>query len=481
MSLKQLTVTGLLWSSIDNLASQGINLIVGIILARILDPKEFGLIGMLTIFIAVSQCFIDSGFTNALIRKKDCTQTDYSTVFFFNLATGIVFLMVLFVFAPVISKFFKEPELKAIIQVLALGLVIDSLTIIQRTIITKRIDFKLMTRISIIASIGSGIFAILLAYKGFGVWSLVAMALSRQILYSFFLWLWNQWRPTLIFSMSSFRELFYFGSKLLGSSLIDTIYRNVYFLIIGKYFSALELGYYTRAYQFQSLPSQNVNNIVSRVTYPILAQIQDSPEELKTAYKKMIKSTMLLTFVLMLGLAAVAEPMVISLVGEKWRPSIIYLQMLCFSGMLYPLHALNLNILNIKGRSDLFLKLEVIKKTMAIPTIVIGIFFGIKIMIAGMILNSFIAYYLNSYWSGRLINYSIKEQINDIMPSFFLACTVGLTVFIIGLFLNTPYLIKFVLQLSIGIVLVFGICELTKMSDYLYIKHIVLEKVLKRK
>lgn len=481
MSLKQLTVTGLLWSSIDNLASQGINLIVGIILARILDPKEFGLIGMLTIFIAVSQCFIDSGFTNALIRKKDCTQTDYSTVFFFNLATGIVFLMVLFVFAPVISKFFKEPELKAIIQVLALGLVIDSLTIIQRTIITKRIDFKLMTRISIIASIGSGIFAILLAYKGFGVWSLVAMALSRQILYSFFLWLWNQWRPTLIFSMSSFRELFYFGSKLLGSSLIDTIYRNVYFLIIGKYFSALELGYYTRAYQFQSLPSQNVNNIVSRVTYPILAQIQDSPEELKAAYKKMIKSTMLLTFVLMLGLAAVAEPMVISLVGEKWRPSIIYLQMLCFSGMLYPLHALNLNILNIKGRSDLFLKLEVIKKTMAIPTIVIGIFFGIKIMIAGMILNSFIAYYLNSYWSGRLINYSIKEQINDIMPSFFLACTVGLTVFIIGLFLNTPYLIKFVLQLSIGIVLVFGICELTKMSDYLYIKHIVLEKVLKRK
>ncbi len=480
MSLKQKTVSGLFWSSIDSFSSQGINFIVGIILARILTPKEFGLIGMLTIFIAVSQSFIDSGFTNALIRKKDCTQTDYSTVFFFNLAAGVVIFIMLFISAPAICNFFKEPELKAIVQVLALGLIIDSLTIIQRTILTRRVDFKLQTRISIIASTVSGLFAIILAYKGYGVWSLVALTLTRQALNSFFLWFWNRWRPVLIFSKSSFRELFHFGSKLLVSGLIDTIYRNVYFLVIGKYFSAQELGFYTRAYQFNSLPSQSITGIMSRVTYPVLAQMQDNPVMLKEGYRKMIRSIMLITFVLMLGMAAVAEPMIISLIGEKWRSSIIYLQMLCFVGMLYPLHALNLNMLNVQGRSDLFLKLEVIKKILAVPTIVIGVLFGIKIMIAGMILNSFIAYYLNSYWSGIFIKYGIKEQIKDIIPSFILAAGVAIIVFILGYFLKTPYLVTLIFQVIVGAVLVLGICELTKMPGYMYMKHIVVEKVFRR-
>ena len=242
MSLKQKTITGLLWSSVDSFSSQGIQFIIGIILARILTPKEFGLIGMLTIFIAVSQSFIDSGFTNALIRKKECTQTDYSTVFLFNLGAGVLFFILLFFSAPVISVFFKEPELKAIVQALAFILIIDSLSIIQRTILTKHVDFKLQTRISVIASTIAGLVAIYLAYTGFGVWSLVVQTLTRQALNSLFLWLWNKWRPILVFSRSSFRELFGFGSKLLISGLIDTIFRNVYYLIIGKYFSAQELG-----------------------------------------------------------------------------------------------------------------------------------------------------------------------------------------------------------------------------------------------
>ena len=481
MSLKQKTITGLLWSSVEGVSAQGIQFIFGIILARILSPKEFGLIGMVAVFIAVSESFINSGFSSALIRKKHCTQADYSTVFYFNLLAGFIFLCVLLLSAPVISNFFNEPELKAIIRVLAFVLIIDSASMIQRTILTKRIDFKLQTRISVIASTGAGIVGVTLAYNGLGVWSLVIQTLTRQFLHSFFLWLWNKWRPVLVFSKKSFTELFGFGSKLLLSGLIDTVYRNVYHLIIGKYFSAIDLGYYTRAVQFRDLPSKNITNIMTRVSYPVLSQMQDDPVFLKAAYKKMIRSTMLVMFIVMLGLASVAEPLVISLIGEKWRQSVVYLQLLCFSAMLYPLHAINLTMLNVQGRSDLFLRLEIIKKLMAVPAIIIGIYFGIKIMIAGIIFNSFISYYINSYWSGRLINYSFKEQIKDVAPSFLLAAGVASIVFILGHFLNTSYLVKLILQVFTGIVLFIGVCELGRISDYMYLKQIVLENVFNSK
>jgi len=436
---------------------------------------------MITIFIAVSESFIRSGFHEALIRKKDCTQVDYSTVFFYNLCVGLIFFSLLYLAAPAISNFFEEPDLGKIIRVLSLVLIINSLTIIQRTVLTKRVDFKLLTRISVIASTGSGLFAIILAYKGFGVWSLVAQIITRQALHSSLLWLWNRWRPALIFSKSSFVELFGFGSKLLLSGLIDTVYRNIYYLVIGKYFSATELGFYTRANHFSNFPSQNINMVMNRVTYPVLAQMQDNPMLLKEGYRRIIRSIMLITFVMMLGLVAVAEPMVITLIGEKWRPSIIYLQLLSFAGLLYPLQALNLNMLKVQGRSDLFLKLEIIKKILAVPVIILGVLFGIKIMIIGMIFHSFAAYYLNSYWSGKFIGYSMKKQVKDIIPSFMLAAGMAIAVFIMGYFLETSSLVTLILQVILGAVLVFGFCELTKMPDYIYIKQIVVEKVFRRK
>jgi teichuronic acid exporter len=481
MTLKQQTVSGLLWSFIDSFANQGVQLIVGIILARILSPKEFGLIGMLTIFIAVSQSFIDSGFTNALIRKKDCTKNDYSTVFYFNIIVSVIFYSLLFIFSEAISSFFHEPQLKILIQVLGIGLILNSLALIQRTIFTKELNFKLQMRVSIIASVGSGIIAIYMAYKGFGVWSLVALTLCRYGFTSLFFWIWSKWKPILIFSKASFNELFSFGSKLLVSGLIDTIYQNVYKLVIGKYFSAIELGYYTMSDQYQSFPSQNLNGIIGRVSYPVLSSIQEDIPKLKIAYQKLIKSTMLLTFVLMLGLAAIAKPMILTLVGEKWLPSVIYLQMLCFVGMFYPLQALNLNMLKVQGRSDLFLRLEIIKKTLAIPTIIAGILFGIKVMILGMLVNTLISYYLNSYWSGKFIGYSTAQQIRDIVPSFFVAAVMGIIVFVIGYYLNTSNLLKLIVQIIIGAAFTIGISELIKLDDYLFIKEIVFEKVLKKK
>lgn len=477
MNLKQKTVSGLIWSFVDSFSTQGITFIIGIILARLLNPKEFGLIGMITIFIAISTSFIDSGFSQALIRKKNCTETDYSTVFFFNLLIGFLFFGTLFITAPIISEFFDEPQLISLIRVLGVVLIIDSLTMIQRTTLTRRIDFKLQTKVSVIANMISGGISITMALQGFGVWSLVAKTISQRGINSLLLWLWNRWRPLWVFSISSFKELFSFGSKLLISGLIDTTYNNIYYLIIGKYFSAVELGYYTRADQFKNLPAQNINSIMSRVTYPVLAQMHDEPLRLKAAYKKMIKTVMFVSFTLMAGMAATAEPLVIALIGEQWRPSIIYLQLLTFIGVMYPLHSLNLNMLNVLGRSDLFLKLEIIKKLIIVPTIIIGIFWGIKIMILGMWVNTVIAYYLNSYYSGKFIDYPLKEQVRDILPSFFLALGMGIIVFFSGKLIVASYLVIFILQILIGATITLLFCELLNPEPYLYIKEILFEKL----
>lgn len=480
MSLKQKTVNGLMWSFAENLANQGTNFIIGIVLARLLVPHDFGLIGMITIFIAISQSFIDSGFSQALIRKKNCSQADFSTIFYFNLIVGIFFYLILFFSAHTISIFFMEPQLKLLVRVLGINLIINSLTIIQLTQLIKRIDFKLQTRITVLFSIGSGLISIWMALKGYGVWSLVAKSLSQYALQSFFLWLWNGWKPSWIFNKKSFKEMYAFGSKLLVSGLIDTTFKNIYYLIIGKYFSAVELGYYTRADQFQSLPSQNLTGIIQRVSYPVLASIQEDAIKLKSSYKKLIRSSMLLSSVCMIGLASVAKPLVITLIGRKWLPCVIYLQLLSLVGMLYPLQALNLNMLKLQGRSDLFLRLEIIKKMFFIPMIVIGVIMGIKMLILGMLVSSIFAYFLNSYWSGKMIGYSSFEQLRDIMPSFLLAFAMGIITYSVGAFLKTTPWLTLIAQISIGGAFLFGAGEIFGLDDYLYIKRIAMEQLFLR-
>jgi len=479
-SLKHKTINGVLWSAVDSFSAQGITFLVGIVLARLLTPKDFGLIGMLTVFIAISESFINSGFASALIRKKHCTQTDYSTVFIYNLAVGVLFFLLLYFCAPLISEFFKEPQLIPLVRVLGLELIISSLTIIQRTILTKRIDFKLQTKISVIAAVGSGVVGIAMAYSGFGVWSLVFQILTKQGLNSLFLWIWNRWRPTWEFSVQSFKEMFAFGSRLLASGLIDTLYKNIYQLVIGKFFSAQDLGFYTRAQMFRDLPAKNLTSVMTRVTYPVLAQLQDDKVVLKAGYKKIIKSIMFISMILMAGMAAVAEPMVITLIGEQWRPSIVYIQLMAFPGVMYPLHALNLNMLQVQGRSDLFLKLEIIKKIIAVPVLVIGVFLGIKIMILGSWITTLIAYYLNSYWSGRFINYSVWEQIKDILPGLGIALIMGVVVVLVGWLLPASYLVKLIVQIVVGALTVFLMCECFKPKAYLELKDIAINHIFKK-
>jgi teichuronic acid exporter len=479
LSLKERTINGLKWSFIDNTSKLGLTFIIGIILARILSPREFGLLGMISIFIAIAASFVDSGFSQALIRKQNCSQEDYSTIFYFNLAVGLIFYSLLFISAESISLFFNEPLLKPMVRILGLGIIINSFTIVQTARLTKQINFKLQTKISIIATIISGIAGIVMAFLGYGVWSLVFKTIFGYLLTSILLWCWNKWIPSFTFSFTSLKDLFSFGSRLLISGLIDTTYRNLYYFVIGKYFAAEELGYYTRANQFQTLPSSNLQSIISRVSYPVLSTIQDDILKLKKSYITLIRSTMFITFILMIGMASVARPMVLTLIGEKWEPCIIYLQMLCFVGMFYPLQALNLNMLQVLGRSDLFLKIEIIKKTLAIPTIIVGIIWGVKAMIIGMMFNTIIGAYINSYWSGRFIGYPLISQIRDILPSLLLAIVMSLFIVVEGFFINLSPLLLLVVQLMTGILFIIGVCEKIKFSDYLYIKKLLSEEYFK--
>lgn len=475
-SLKQKTVRGVGWSFLDNLANLGITFLVGLVLARLLTPEEYGIMAMITIFIAISNSITDSGFSNALIRKIDVGRVDYNTVFYFNLVVSVLLYAFLFMSAPAISAFFNEPQLVDVTRVIGWTIIINALAIIPRTLFVKEVNFKTQTKVSFISSIVSGIIGIGMAIAGLGVWSLVGQQLSRQLLNTVFLWVYSKWIPVWEFSMNSFRELFAFGSKLLLSGLLDTIYKNIYYIVIGRFYSSAQLGQYTRAEQFNTIFSSNLTSVVQRVSYPVLSSIQDDSERLLTAYRKVIKSTMLITFACMLGLAAVAKPLIIILIGEQWLVAVHFLQIICFAGMLYPLHAINLNMLQVKGRSDLFLKLEIIKKVIAIVPITLGIFYGIEWMLLGSVVTSFIAFFLNSFYSANLIGYPTKRQIADIFPAFAVSFFVSMIMWGVS-FIDISYYILLPIQIFIGLVLAFFIYERLHLSEYLEVKQMMLSLI----
>lgn len=477
-TLKDKTIKGVGWSAVDQVSNQGITFLVSLVLARLLSPDEYGLIGIITIFISVFNIFIISGFNAALIRKKNANDRDFNTVFWFNMAVSIVLFGVLCFIAPSIADFFERVELTALIRIMGVLLLINAFALIQTTILTKQIDFKKQTKVSLIASISSGTIGIGMALCGLGVWSLVGQQISRQGFNSLFLWIWSKWRPRLEFSTTSFKELWGFGWKLLVSGLLNTIWGEMYQVIVGKFYAPATLGQYARAHQFAGVFSSNLTTIVQRVSYPVLSSIQDDRERLKEGYRKVIKSTMLVTFICMLMLAAIAKPMVLVLIGEKWLPCVVFLQLICFSMMLYPLHALNLNMLEVQGRSDLFLKLEIIKKVIAIGPICLGIFYSIYAMVMASVFVGFISYYLNAYYSGPFLHYGIRHQIRDIQPSFFVAVGIALPVYLLSFLPFSPFLLL-PLQLFVGAVLAVVLCETTKLPEYLEIREIILKVIRK--
>lgn len=480
-SLKKKTLSGLFWSFSDLFLNQGIQFVIQVVLARLLLPEEFGLIGMITVFIAISNSIIDSGFTNALIREEKATQEDYSTVFYFNLLSSIIVYLILYILSHRISIFFNEPLLESLLRVLGLVVIINSFGLIQRTMLVRKIDFKTQTIINIISSTISGALAIILAYKGFGVWSLVIRMIFMQLIQAVLLCVINRWLPSLVFSMKSFKRLFGFGWKLLISGLIDTIYNNIYYLVIGKFYTATDLGYYTNAQKLRDVASTSISTAVQKVTYPVLSSMQSEEEKLRSSYRKIIKSAVYITFPFMVGLSVIGNSLIMVLFGEKWSGSILYFQLLCIAGMLYPLHAINLNILQVKGRSDLFLKLEVIKKI--ILTIMIFIAIVLKLGIIGlifiMVINSLISFFVNSHYSKEIINYSTYEQIKDIVPILIATILMGLGTYFIGIIIPNYYLLNIILQILTGIILYVLVSKIYKLEEFYMILNIT-KKIFKK-
>lgn len=471
-SLKDKTIKGVAWSGIDNVIQFGVTFVVSIVLARLLTPDDYGLIGIITIFTAICTVIINSGFTTALIRKKDATDEDYNTAFIVNIVLSLALYVAIFFCSPLIADFFHREELVALTQVSSLGMIIGALALVQQTILTKRIDFKSQAKITIIASISSGIIGIVMALMGFGVWSLVAQVLSSQILRTVCLWVVNKWMPKLQFSTNSFHYLFGFGWKMMASGLLDTIWKELYQVVVGKFYSPATLGQYTRAKQFSALFSSNLTAVIQRVTYPVLSDMQDDKERLVSAYRRIIKVTMFVAAVSMFSMGAVSEPLIYCLIGPQWHEAATYLPLICISMSLYPLHAINLNMLQVQGRSDLFLGLEVIKKSIALAPLSIGALVGIMPMLWINIIIGIICFFLNSYYSGKFIGYSSWMQIKDITPSFTIAIIIALLVYFLKYLPASSWLIL-PLQIIVGIIAFFLISEKMKLTEYFELKRIV--------
>lgn len=463
-SLKKKTINGTVWSSIERFSVQGISFIVMIIMARILTPNDYGIVGMLTVFIAVSQCLVDSGFSQALIRKLDRSEVDNSTVFYFNIAVGVVLYLILFFCAPLIASFYNEPLLVPLTRLLSLSVLINSFVVVQRALLTVDIDFKTQAKASLIATVISGTVGILMAYSGYGVWSIIWYQLTNVITCSILLWIFSKWRPLWTFSWISFRELFGFGSKLALSSIISTLYDNIYLIVIGKVFKASDLGYYTRAHQFASFPSSNITSVFQRVTYPVLCNIQNDDDRLRNVYRRFLRVSAFVIFPLMVGVAAVSHPLITLILTEKWEFSAILLQIICLGMMWYPIHAINLNLLQVKGRSDLFLKLEIWKKVLGVTIVCITLPFGLIAMCWGSVFGSIICLIINTYYTGKLIQVGFLIQIRDLLPTLLYTFSMGAIVLIIVYVLPNDIL-RLTIGVTVGTIYYFLITKLTGSSD----------------
>lgn len=476
--LRNKTIVGVGWSAIDSVASQGISFLVGLILARLLSPKEYGLIGMITIFISISNTIIDSGFSNSIIRKPSVTKEDYSTTFVFNFLLSILMYVVLFLCAPSISNFFRQEQLTILLRVLGIVVIVHSLAIVQHTKLVRDIDFKRQAKISVVSSLISGIIGIALAFYGFGVWALVAQQISRQVVNTVGLWVTAHWVPSIKFSVASFKYQFEFGWKLLLSQLLNTIWNEGSNIVIGRCYSSVTLGQYSRAQQFSTLFSSNMTAIIQRVSFPVLSSIQDQKERLKANYQKIIKTTMLLSFVGMLSMAACSRSLIFVLIGEKWGLAANFLPIICFNLMLYPIRAINTNMLKVVGRTDKLLLLEIIKKIIYLVPLFLGVFVGIYWMLWGNVVAGVIGYMLNSHFSGKYIKYTVGQQIIDILPSFLFGLGVAGGAYVIN-FLGFCYLLTLIIQFFVCICLTLIIGEFTKMEPYVELKEIALSLIPK--
>lgn len=478
-NLQQKTFSGMIWTFAKHFSLEGFAFVQGIILARLLMPKDYGLIAMTQIFFAIASTFIDSGFSMALMRKKNRQEIDYSTVFVTNVVLTFFFAVVLCLCAPLIADFYNEPILKDIVRANAVLLVLNSVNAVQGARLRINLQFKVTSFISVVANVTIGIATIIFAYLGFGVWSLIYPNYLAPFLYFFMYWYFQRWRPKIDFSWKIWKEYFTFGSNLLLSSLLDKIWTNIYPLIIGRRFSAIDLGYYSRARGYAILPASTFQGVLGSVTMPVLCSIQDDDTRLRAAYRRLIRVSGYIVFPMLMGLAALARPVILVLVTDKWAASIPYLVIICFSVMLRPIHILNLNLLKVKGRSDLFLRLEIIKKLFSLLVIFITMQFSVLTMCIGSVITSYLALYINTYYTGKLISVGFLTQIKDLLPSFLYSISMGAIVFSITLLIPN-LLIQLIAGAIVGIVYYFSISTLFKSSELAYVKILIRDNLIKK-
>lgn len=464
------------WTTLDKLGTELIQFLITIVLARLLMPSDYGIIGMLAIFIAISDTLLDSGFGNALIQKKDRTETDYSTVFYFNIVIGIVLYLILFVSAPWIANFYDMPILTDVLRVYMLTIIIHSLCIVQVAKLKIDLRFKVITLVSLPTIILTGFVGIVFAYHGFGVWALVYQALAQSLFRCGFLWWFAHWKPHLVFSVQSFQQLFSFGSKLLASSLINTVYSNIYTLVIGKTFSSVEVGYFNRANHFVYLPSKQTKNIVLSVSFPILTRMQDNRENLLNAYSKMVTVPMTLLFPLMIDLAILASPIVSILIGDKWLPSVYIMQILAIGYMFSPLSHINLNLLYVKGRSDLVLRLELIKKAFGFLILFSTLPFGIFWMIIGKAFYGFLAFVFNCYFTKKILDYGFWEQMKSLLPILVRSVLMGVLVWFVAGMCDNNW-VKVIIGFFVSGVSYISLCWVMHDSTFLELRKMLFTKV----
>ena len=478
-SLKQKTLSGLLWTFFETFAIQGFGFIQGIVLARLLMPSDYGLIAMTGVFFAVSYALVDTGFTSALIRKKERTDIDYSTVYVTNVVLSFVLCLVLCLCAPFIAEFYNEPQLFPIVCANAVLLFVGSFIAVQGARLSIQLDFKTKSKISVISTVSTGIISIIFALLGFGVWSLILpnffAVLIKGILYYFY----QHWFPGFRFSWQSYKEFFSYGSKLMASSLLNAVYGNVYSLVIGKFYSASSLGYYTKGHGYATLPSATLSGVLNKVTFPVLSKVQDDDARLENAYRKMIRVSAYVVFPIMILLVVLARPLVLILLTDKWENCVIYLQVLCFAMMWNPIHSLNLNLLFVKGRSELFLRLEIVKKIIGATILCVTIPFGLVAMCCGQVVSSLIFLFVNTYYTGKLIHVGFVQQIKDLLPTMMYTAIMGLFVWLLSSVVEIQ-LVQLLVGFLLGIPLYVLTSKVLKSQEYFFMRDIVKQNVSAR-
>ena len=474
-NLKQQTKKGLYWSFFNQFSNYGMQFCVGIVMARLLSPSDYGITALPGVFLAIAAVFQDSGMAGALIRKPEIEEKDYSTLFLYSIGMGIVMYAALFFASPYIASYFETPVLIPLVRVTALTFLWGPITTVQYVFLKRKLDFKTPTKISIATKIFSAIVGITMAYMGYGLWALVISGVLSGFL-NLILIVWAvRWYPRTGWSNESFKYLWGYGNKMLASSLLETAYSNITPLFVAKYYSPADLGVYNRARNYAIMPSQNVTGVIQNVTFPVLSKMQDDDESLARNYRRMLKTTAFVVFPLMMILAGLARPLILTMITAKWEACIILLQLLCFSLMWYPIHSINLNLLQVKGRTDLFFRLEVIKKIIGLSILVVTLPLGLVVFCIGGIISSLVCLAVNTYYTGKLINVGYLKQMRDLFPTLLLSLVLFGVILVINQFISN-YLLQILVGGTVGSLVYLGGAFLFKFDELNDVKYMLKRK-----